>query len=79
MSEVDQWEQIIADLQGTCQSLNIVLDKHEAQELEDHMPFLDYLDNQIFCCERCNWWSELGEMADNDNWECRDCSTDEEE
>ena len=79
MDELVEWNQLIYELQGTCEGLASFLDSREKPELLDHMPFLDYLDNQIFCCERCNWWSELGEMADNGNWECRDCSTDEEE
>lgn len=78
LNNIDTWEQIIHDLNGTCDSLEGALLRAGAEQLRDHMPFLQYLDNSIFCCESCNWWLDLSEMADNDNWECRDCSTDEE-
>jgi hypothetical protein len=71
----DLWEKLIYDLQGTCENLDSFLER-SAPELIDHLPFLQHLDNQIFCCEQCNWWCELSEMADNDDWECRDCSPD---
>lgn len=72
----DLWEQLIYDLQGTCEGLDSFLERN-APDLIDYQPFLLHLDNQIFCCEVCNWWFELSDMADNDNWECRDCSTEE--
>lgn len=78
-AEIDQWEQIIDTLRGTCDSLSHVLDYHEASHLQDHMPFLNYLDNQIFCCEQCMWWCEINEMTDGDRWECRDCSPPEQD
>lgn len=76
-NNIDLWEEIIHDIQGTCNSLDSLLE-NKAPQLIDHLPFLQYLDNQIFCCEICNWWLELSEMGDNDNWECRDCSTEDD-
>ncbi len=61
----DLWEKIVYDLQGSCDSLFQVLEEHEAQHLEDDMPFLEYLDMHIFCCESCNWWSPVSEMGES--------------
>jgi hypothetical protein len=78
LDNIDTWEEIIYDLNGTCDSLEVALARVNAEDLIDYTPFLHYLDNHIFCCEICNWWLDLSEMADNDNWECRDCSNDNE-
>jgi hypothetical protein len=77
LNNIDLWEQLIHELQGTCNSLDTLLERN-APQLIDHLPFLHYLDNQIFCCEICNWWLEISEMADNDRWECRDCSSEDD-
>lgn len=66
LHNLDKWNQIIYDLNGTCDTIIRVLDKHDAEELEDHMPFLEYLDNEIFNCECCGWWFELSEMAEGE-------------
>ena len=78
LNNIDTWKQIIHDLNGTCDSLEDALLRADAEQLRDHMPFLEYLDKSIFCCDICNWWLDLSEMADNDNWGCRDCSPDED-
>jgi hypothetical protein len=79
LHNIDTWNNIIYELNGTCDTLEQVLHRNTAEDLTDHMPFLNYLDDHIFCCESCNWWLDISEMANNDNWECRDCSSDEEE
>jgi hypothetical protein len=79
LNNIDKWENISFSLVGTCDSLIQALADNNAEDLEDHEPFLHYLDNQIFRCTCCGWWSPISEMADNDNWECRDCAPDEEE
>jgi hypothetical protein len=50
----DIWEKIIYQLNGSCDSMNQVLENNEVPELEDHMPFLNYVDNEIFRCGCCN-------------------------
>lgn len=70
---------IIEDLRGTCQTLNVVLEKHEAEELEDDKQFLEELDNTVFCCECCGWWYEIWEMSDSHSWECVDCYPEDDE
>ena len=43
---------------------------------EDH----EWLDNEIFCCDTCEWWFELGDSGDSEG-NCLDCNNeiDEEE
>jgi len=59
---LDRWNQLIYDLQGTCEGLNSFLER-EAEDLIDYLPFLEYLDGHIFLCESCGWWCEVSEMA----------------
>lgn len=61
---LDLWNQIIYDLNGSCNTLASVLDGHNALELEDDTEFLAYLDGEIFCCAACGWWYEVSEMSD---------------
>jgi hypothetical protein len=69
------WNDIVYELNGSCQSLYVVLDRYEAEYLEDNEQFLNYLDQQIFLCESCNWWCEVSEMSDNEHFqECSQCA-----
>jgi hypothetical protein len=76
-SSLDRWNQLIYDLQGTCNELNSFLERHNAEDLIDHIPFLEYLDNHIFLCDSCGWWCELSEMSDEGV--CSDCCSNEYE
>lgn len=78
-TNVDLWEKLIYQLNGSCDSLEQVLANNDAEELEDHMPFLNYLDNEIFRCECCNWWCPISDMAESSDTECRNCVPDEDE
>lgn len=72
-SELDRWNQLIYDLQGTCEGLYSFLERN-AEDLIDYMPFLEYLDQHIFLCESCGWWCELSEMAVTEEiCTCDDC------
>ena len=75
----DLWEKIIYELNGSCDTIYQVLENHNAEELEDHLPFLNHLDNEIFRCECCNWWCPISEMSENSDTECRDCVPEDEE
>lgn len=74
-NNIDLWEKIIYQLKGTCNTMDRVLEEHNAEELEDHMPFLNHLDNQIFLCEGCGWWCEISEMSEDSDTECNDCAS----
>ena len=72
-------EDIIYELQGSCKSLLEVLEFHECEHLELDSDFLAELDSRIFCCELCNWWMEISEMAEDaqDRWICEECASDD--
>ena len=74
----DLWEKLIYQLVGTCDSLEQVLADNDAEQLEDHLPFLDYLDNEIFRCECCSWWCPISESSETEPTECTDCAPEEE-
>ena len=62
-NNLDRWNQLIYDLQGTCNNLDSFLERNNAEDLIDYLPFLEYLDNHIFLCDGCGWWCETSEMA----------------
>lgn len=76
-AELDRWNEIIYFLQGTCDSLDRALHIHDSEDLIDHMPFLEYLDQHIFLCDDCGWWCEISEQSDEGR--CYDCCSDEYE
>lgn len=67
LHNLDLWNQVIYDLNGSCESLEQVLANNEAEQLFDYMPFLEYLDGEIFLCDGCGWWHEISEMADDED------------
>lgn len=74
----DIWEKVVYQLNGSCDSLEQVLENNEVPELEDHLPFLNYVDNEIFRCNCCSWWCPISEMSEASDWACRDCVPEEE-
>ena len=77
-NNIDLWEKIIYELNGTCNSIEYVLDNNNAEELQDHLPFLNHLDNEIFRCDGCSWWCSIAEMSEKSDTECNDCAPDDE-
>lgn len=59
---------IVADqLLGTCKSLSDF-----ATEIEQNNDdFCRVLDDNVMCCEQCNWWCDAGDV--NDDGICNDC------
>lgn len=35
---------------------------------------LQLLDDEIFLCDECSWWCELGEMSEKGESICTDCA-----
>lgn len=66
-------EDIAESLQGTCKSLTEALEEHDAEKLEDDMAFCLEIDQLVFCCESCSWWSEMSEMSDESDMICVEC------
>jgi hypothetical protein len=80
MKTIDQLVgEVTDDLRGTCKSLNDVLSSIDREDLENNKEFLDALDEEIFCCDKCSWWSEISEMAEDcgDVFICQECHDDE--
>lgn len=69
--------EIVNELRGTCQTLEEVLYLRVAEDLEDNLKFLDYLDSRIFKCTACSWWCDIEEESSEDfglnDWTCLDC------
>ncbi len=76
-------ETIAEDLRGTGQSLPEVCEKHGMEGAEDDTDFCQQIDQLVFCCEQCDWWCEISEMADHPDNDlvCDDCykGSDEDE
>lgn len=68
-------EEIADELQGTCKSLQQVLESHDMEGAEEDQAFTDRLDSLVFECAACNWWCEISEMTDDEehDWCCTDC------
>jgi hypothetical protein len=74
--ELNRWNQLIYDINGTCEDLNNFLEDHESEDLIDHTPFLEHLDSEIFCCAGCGWWYDISDMSDNEEAQepiCNNC------
>lgn len=69
-------EQIADELQGTCTSLQAVLERHEMEGAENDQDFCYRLDSLVFECLQCSWWCEVSEMTDDPDydWCCDDCA-----
>lgn len=77
----EQMQNIVDDLQGTCQSLDHACENEcgfYPSEIENEMQLCDYVDNRLFTCVECGWWYENGdwwsENPDADNGDiCSSC------
>lgn len=69
-------QDVIYDLQGTCQSLQAVLERHG---LEDTEEVTQAIDAEVFCCETCDWWCERSEESVGSPGNCDECEPDEED
>ena len=72
-------EDLVENLQGTCKSiqeaLNDLYDDMDEADLTkaDH----EKIDAEIYRCETCSWWYEVGDKDADGN--CENCSTSGEE
>lgn len=68
---------LIEYLQGTCNSLQAGVEQcYEGMDESDlSKEDLEAIDNEIFCCETCNWWYEICEASEEDGV-CNDCHGD---
>lgn len=63
---------IIESLQGTCGTLSSAVNEAYPDMTEDDLTDEDHqlIDLEIFLCEECGWWCEIGEQHDD---HCDDC------
>ena len=71
--------EIIDYLDGTCQTLDeavqVVLgEDQDSTCLTQHE--LQHIDESIFCCNGCGWWSEISNMSEEEEGCCIDCAGD---
>lgn len=66
--------QFIYDLNGTCKSMDQMLDDYEISfaNIDEEIEFMRRIDDEIFLCDCCSWWCEISEMEDDQI--CTDCS-----
>lgn len=64
----------IDHLIGTCKTMTQALQELELDEgLSDSLPFCATIDDAIFCCELCGWWSDFSEMSVRGDYICDEC------
>ena len=59
---------IIQSLLGTCQTADDVCETYDIELTEEDWK---QIDDEIFRCECCMWWYEIGEQQEDGN--CEDC------
>lgn len=63
--------EVVDELRGTCKSLHDVMD---CEEQEDQR-ILQTIDDNLFCCNTCEWWCGFDEES-NEEGVCDDCCDD---
>ena len=59
-------QEVISDLKGTCNTIN--LDEFTVEELEE-------LDEEIFECNTCGWWCDIDEeVGEGTQLICQECN-----
>ena len=67
---IEMAHQAAEQLQGSCRHIIDLGPEFEA--IEDNPQFCNALDQLVFCCDGCNWWFEISEMAED--WRCEECA-----
>ena len=72
---------IIDELQGTCKTIEEICDYYEVDPDEFLDKFASELDEQIFNCDRCGWWCEVGDYGNSEDGMsiCSNCEEDADE
>jgi hypothetical protein len=70
-------EVVANDLVGTCKSIHEVCEDGE----ENDITFCQELDDRVFCCTGCSWWSDVSDLGKDKNGElyCDECSPEDED
>ncbi|MCK9267227.1 MAG: hypothetical protein M0P14_00765 [Alkaliphilus sp.] len=80
----DQLQDIIENLQGTCLTLDDVLDDYGLSSEDLNLEDLSRIEEEIFLCDGCGWWYESSELGDDEDGEflcrwCIECENDMDE
>lgn len=70
----DKMLRVAEYLSGTCKSLEDGLESEFGEGvdvIEFDIELLRTLDDQVMCCEGCQWWCETHDLDDNQL--CEDC------
>lgn len=69
---------LVECLQGTCKSLNEICESLKIDERSLTMEELEQIDGEVFLCDSCGWWYELGEEGSSCDGErvCQNCEND---
>lgn len=70
-------QHLIDVLQGTALTLEEGCNQLGFSETELRENDYADIDNEIFRCETCGWWSEVCEMSESEDGVCIDCKEDE--
>lgn len=68
---MDKWEEVIENIQGTCLTLDEVINQVYGEEYEPTDLEYHQLDNTTLRCECCSWWVEAHEIDEEGN--CHEC------
>lgn len=76
-------DEIIDFLKGSCVTLNDAIITHIDESYdEDDLTFdqLNKIDNEVFLCTECGWWSEISEAIEIcGEYYCHDCKDSEDD
>jgi len=71
-------DDVIADLQGTCQTLEYALNYYDVDISELSQSDFWHIDNAIFLCDVCGWWCDSGDYSENaPEGVCSQCGEDD--
>ncbi len=73
MSKADK---LVQTLQGTMMSLDDGIQEVYGDEEDSFtapIKDIEYMEQEIFCCETCQWWYEICEMHEDEDQVCEDC------
>ena len=71
-------DEIIQKLQGTCYTLNEVLQDMYGENVTDIILDKEHFEKislELFNCNQCDWWYERSEEAEGDEGICEDCDS----
>jgi hypothetical protein len=74
-----QIDDLIQELQGTIARLDATTEEmFGISSFDLDMETLEALDQEIFCCECCGWWYEIGELSRevDEDMVCQECEGD---